>query len=178
MSEPGVPGELCASGPQVFAGYWGDEAATDAALRDGWLRTGDLATWDAEGALRLVGRLAEVINTGGEKVLPGEVEESLAPLVGGAVTDLVVVGVPDATWGEVVVAVLEAPARWRRGPGPRPGCARSPGRVLARHKLPKHLVVLDALPRSASGKVDRRGVRDAAAEQIAAPRTDCGPTPR
>lgn len=177
VSDPGVPGELCASGPQVFAGYWGDEAATESTLRDGWLRTGDLATWDAEGALRLVGRVAEVINTGGEKVLPGEVEESLAPLVTGAVTDVVVVGVPDATWGEVVVAVLEAPPDG----DPVPDLARVrevAGRVLARHKLPKHLVVLDALPRSASGKVDRRGVRDAAAEQIAAPRSDCGPAPR
>ncbi len=86
-----------------------------------------------------------------------------------------VVGVPDATWGEVVVAVIEAPEA-----GDVPDLERVrevAGGVLARHKLPKHVVVLDALPRSASGKVDRRGVRDAAAARIAAPRSDCGPTP-
>lgn len=176
VTSPGVAGELCASGPQVFGGYWGDQAATDAALRDGWLHTGDLATWDSEGALRLVGRLAEVINTGGEKVLPDEVEESLASLVDGGVTDLLVVGVPDATWGEVVVAVLEAPAG---ASVPDLDEVREvAGERLARHKLPKQLVVLEALPRSASGKVDRRAVRDAAAERVAAPRTDCGSTER
>lgn len=166
VSEPGATGELCARGPQVFRGYRGDDDASAAVLQDGWLRTGDLATWDTEGALRLVGRLVEVINTGGEKVIPGEVEEALAPLVAGAVREVVVLGVPDPTWAEVVVAVIEAEAG---APGlPDLADLRAlAGRTLARHKLPKHLVVVDELPRTASGKVDRPALRALAERALA-----------
>lgn len=166
LTEPGVPGELVARGPQVFAGYWADDEASAAALRDGWLRTGDLATRDADGSFRLVGRLVEVINTGGEKVFPGEVEEALAPLVGGGLHEVLVLGVPDPTWAEVVVALLEAdPA----APDlPDLATVRElAGRTLARHKLPKHVVVLERLPRTASGKIDRPAARRLAGEVLA-----------
>jgi fatty-acyl-CoA synthase len=170
LTQPGATGELIARGPQVFTGYWGDDEASAATVRDGWLRTGDLATWDAEGALRLVGRLVEVINTGGEKVIPGEVEESLAPLLGDAVREVLVLGVPDPTWTEVVVAVLETAPD---GPAPPDLAAirELAGRTLARHKLPKHLVVLEELPRTASGKVARPAVRHLAARALAAEHT-------
>jgi fatty-acyl-CoA synthase len=167
VTGPGRVGELTVRGPQVMLGYWRDPAATDAALRDGWLRTGDLATWDTDGALRISGRLTEVVNTGGEKVPPVEVEAALADL---DVEEVVVVGVPDPAWGEVVVAVV-VPHTGR--PVDLATARELAGRSIARYKLPKHLVELADLPRTASGKVDRRAVRELAAyllgRRVAAP---------
>ncbi len=92
VAEPGVVGELWVQGPNVMSGYWQDEVATAAAVTsDGWLRTGDLATRAADGYLTIVGRRSELINTGGEKVIPGEVEGALAELPG--TSGVVVVGV-------------------------------------------------------------------------------------
>ena len=112
-----------------------------------------LATQDADGCLTLVGRTCEVINTGGEKVVPGEVEQALRGI---AVDDLVVVGAPDRTWGETVVAVVACRAE----------CAptleqvrAAAGATLARYKMPTRIVVLAELPHTASGKVDRAAVR-------------------
>ncbi len=161
VTGPGRRGELTISGPQVTRGYWRNPAATAAALVDGWLRTGDLAVRDADGGLRVVGRRTEVINTGGEKVVPGDVEAALAEL---DVRDLLVVGVPDATWGDVVVAVLEC------DPCTAPTLdevRQVAGRQLARYKLPKAVIALPELPRTASGKVDRCAVRALAAERLA-----------
>ncbi len=158
------PGEMWVSGPQVTAGYWRDSAATEDALRHGWLRTGDLATWDDDGCLRLVGRLCEIVNSGGEKICPGEVETALAPLVERYDCELVVVGIPDPTWGEVLGAVLQP------GPTAPPSLDEVRdvgGASLARFKLPKHLVIAEQLPRTASGKVDRRAVRTLAAGRLA-----------
>lgn len=163
----GAPGEIWARGPQVTPGYWQDPAATAAALHDGWLRTGDLAVRDAEGCLQLVGRLSETINSGGEKIRPTEVEDALAAL-GAAVAELAVVGVPDETWGESVVAVLTP------GLGPLPDLERvravAAGAGLGRFKLPKHVVVLAEFPRTGSGKVDRRALRRLASDRLASDR--------
>lgn len=175
VSAPGEVGEVRARGPQVFGGYWGDAEATAAVLRDGTLRTGDLGYLDPQGRLVLVGRMSEVINTGGEKVPPEEVETALTALCLPALGELVVVGVPDATWGEAVVAVasLRPQAAGNEVPPnavtPDVGELRALGaRTLARHKLPRHLVLVDELPRTESGKVDRRAVRALAVERLGA----------
>ncbi|HEY5514996.1 MAG TPA: AMP-binding protein [Pengzhenrongella sp.] len=155
VCEPGHTGELWVAGPQVTPGYWQDEQATRAALTpDGWLRSGDLAVRDADGCLTLVGRCAEAINTGGEKVVPGEVERSLGELAG--VTEVVVVGAPDPGWGETVVAVLEC----KDGVVPTLAEVRElAARTIARFKLPTRLLCVAELPRTATGKVDRCAVK-------------------
>lgn len=153
-------GELWAKGPNVTQGYWEDAEATAAVLTpDGWLRTGDLAVRDADGYLFIVGRRSELINTGGEKVLPAEVEEALANVPG--TTEIVVVGAPDETWGERVVAVAESVAEVAVT---LDDIREHAGVTLARYKLPTRLLVLPALPRTATGKVDRCAIRAMVAE--------------
>lgn len=159
----GCPGEIWLSGPQVTAGYWADPEATARAVRGGWFRTGDLAAWDDDGCLRLVGRLSEVVNSGGEKICPGEVEAALMPLAEARDCELVVLGVPDATWGEVVVVVAEC----RSQPAPTLDEVRAAaGASVARFKLPKHLLVVDVLPRTPTGKVDRRALTELAQRRL------------
>ena len=146
-------GELLVKGPLLFDGYLGDEEATALAFRDGWYATGDVADVDSEGYISIVGRVGEVIRTGGEAVAPSEVESLL--LSHPQVADVAVVGLPDEQWGEVVCAVVVAE------PGaPAPGldalrdlCAGS----LAAYKHPRRLVVVDEIPRTAAtGQVQRR----------------------
>ena len=159
VATPGVVGEVWAHGPNVTDGYWQDDDATAAALApDGWLRTGDLAILSADGYLTIVGRRAELINTGGEKVIPGEVEAALADLP--SVSGVVVVGAPDDTWGEAVVAVLEGAT----ATSPSLETVREhAARHLARYKLPTRLVAVAAFPRTETGKLDRCAVRAIAA---------------
>ncbi|MCU0684255.1 MAG: long-chain fatty acid--CoA ligase [Polyangiaceae bacterium] len=101
---PGVPGELLVRGPHVSPGYWNDPAASAAALRDGWLHTGDLAARDDEGYYSIVGRLKDMIISGGENVYPAEVESVMHAHP--AVAEAALVGKPDETWGEVGLAVV------------------------------------------------------------------------
>ncbi|WP_282947604.1 class I adenylate-forming enzyme family protein [Cellulomonas endometrii] len=153
--DPGVPGELWVSGPQVTPGYWRDPEATARAFgAPGWLRTGDVAVRDAAGRYRVCGRIGDVINTGGEKVHPAEVESALEGCPG--VDACAVAGRPDDVWGQAVTAVVVAT------PGRAPTLERlrdHAARTLGRHKLPRHLVLVDALPRNANGKLDRARVR-------------------
>src|SRR5438034_5323859 len=101
---PGREGEIVIGGPTVMAGYYRDRAATAAALRDGWLRTGDLGRRDDDGYFFLTGRLNDVIITGGENVSPAEVEEVLRTHPD--VAEVVVIGTPHPRWGEQVTAVV------------------------------------------------------------------------
>jgi acyl-CoA synthetase (AMP-forming)/AMP-acid ligase II len=157
LPSPGVDverteaGEIRVRSPYLMDGYFDDVEATAAALRDGWYHTGDLGELDAEGYLSIVGRLREIIRTGGESVAPGEVEALLRRHAG--VADVAVVGVPDAQWGEVVCAVVVA----------RPGASIAladlqklcDGR-LAPFKKPRRLELVQALPRTpATGQVQR-----------------------
>jgi fatty-acyl-CoA synthase len=146
-------GELCVRGPLLFDGYFGAPDATAAALQEGWYHTGDAAKVDEDGYLSIVGRLHDVIRTGGESVVPTEVEATLAGLPG--TLDLAIVGVPDDTWGEIVcvVVVLEPGAHLPTLETARALCT---GR-LAAYKHPRRLEVLDALPRTpATGQIQRR----------------------
>jgi acyl-CoA synthetase (AMP-forming)/AMP-acid ligase II len=146
-------GQLLVRGPLLFDGYLDDPVATEQAFTDGWYATGDLADVDEDGYLTIVGRVGEVIRTGGEAVAPSEVEGVLGTHP--RVVDVAVIGLPDEQWGELVCAVVVA------GPAGAPPdleelrdlCAGS----LASFKQPRRLVVVDRIPRTAAtGQVQRR----------------------
>jgi fatty-acyl-CoA synthase len=144
------PGELLLGGPAVFNGYLNRPDANAACLVDGWFHTGDVLAVDDEGFYRVAGRLKEMFISGGENVYPAEVEAALAELP--QVGQVAVVGVPDARWGEVGRAFIEPAA------GEVVDHAlltqHLDGR-LARFKVPKHWLITNALPRTASGKIDK-----------------------
>ena len=147
---PDGVGELVIRGPHVCAGYWNRPEETVRAIRDGWLHTGDLARRDAEGHYSIVGRLKEVIISGGENIYPAEVECVLAAHP--AVAEVALIGVPDEKWGEVPRAIaVPKPGR----PLDSDDLIAFGGERLARYKLPKRVVLVAALPRTAAGKIDK-----------------------
>ena len=158
-------GELCVRGPLLFEGYYGDPVATATALQNGWYHTGDEARTDADGYLSIVGRLNDVIRTGGETVVPAEVEAALKGLPGAA--EIAIVGLPDPTWGEIVCAVVIPDPSTPSVPPPslddaRAWCADR----LAPFKHPRVLRIVDALPRTAAtGQLQRRLLVDALAQR-------------
>ena len=156
----GEVGQVLAGG-RLPVGYYNDPERTAATFvqRDGerWLITGDMATVGADGAIELLGRGSGAINTGGEKVFPEEVESVLKAHP--AVYDCLVVGVPDERWGSAVTAVVQPAAGVAVT---LEGLATHVKGSLAGYKAPKHLVVVDAVVRSPSGKADYRWARDAA----------------
>lgn len=157
-------GEVSARGPTVTPGYWKNPEATRAAFRNGWFHTGDLARVHPDGRIDLADRTGDVVNTGGEKVFSTDVERALADLPG--VREIAVVGTPDAHWGQVVTAVVVP-----EGAGVDLDAVRAHARTrLADFKVPRRLVLLDALPRTASGKISKRDVRAAAIEWLASNR--------
>jgi O-succinylbenzoic acid--CoA ligase len=159
---PGVEGEIVVRGPTVMAGYLGDPAGTEAALRRRRLHTGDVGMWDEAGRLVVVDRRADRIVTGGENVSPEEVERAIASHP--AVKAACVVGVPSREWGQEVAVAVEV----------KPG-ARVTLEMLREHaraslsgfKLPRRFLVLAPLPRSSSGKLLRRVVRDRFLDEMA-----------
>ena len=142
----GDESELQVRGPNVFPGYWRNPEATAAVLRDGWLHTGDVAEMDDEGCYRIRGRLKEMFISGGENVYPAEVESVLHEHA--SVADAAVVGVPDERWGEVGVAFVVA-----KEPVTDDALVEHCRDRLARYKVPKRIVLVDALPMSAMNKV-------------------------
>jgi len=152
----GEEGELLARGPQVFSGYWRKPDETAKVLTaDGWFRTGDIVTMDADGFVRIVDRIKELIVTGGFNVSPTEVEDALRSFPG--VADVAVVGLPHRRGGEDVVAAVVM----EKGASFDEEAIRAYGRdCLTPYKVPKHVVQVDELPRSIVGKVIRRKVRD------------------
>jgi malonyl-CoA/methylmalonyl-CoA synthetase len=139
--------EILLRGPNVFAGYRGrPDATTEAFTDDGWFRSGDVGKFDPDGYLRIVGRRKELIISGGFNVYPREVEDVLRTHP--SVTDAAVIGVAHPDWGEEVVAVIEAV-----GPIDAAAILAHAGAELAAYKRPKRVVVVDALPRNALGKV-------------------------
>lgn len=163
----GVPGELLISGPQVVAGYWDKPEATAQALTARGLRTGDVGFMNADGWFFLVDRKKDQINASGFKVWPREVEDVLYELP--AVREAAVVGVPDPYRGETVKAFVSF----------RPGLSATPEEIvahakerLAAYKVPREVEILDDIPKTATGKLLRRQLRDLATTAI----TTKGPT--
>ncbi|QSQ21186.1 long-chain fatty acid--CoA ligase [Pyxidicoccus parkwayensis] len=151
--QPGDVGELLLRGPHLCAGYWRRPEDTARTIVDGWLHTGDLASRDADGCFRIVGRSKDLIISGGENIYPSEVESVLAGHPD--VAEVAVIGVPDAKWGETPRALVVV----RPGTAPTAEAliAFCEGR-LARYKTPKSVRFIDALPRTSPGKVDRRAL--------------------
>ncbi|WP_063043899.1 acyl-CoA synthetase [Nocardia pseudovaccinii] len=153
--DPGVPGEIVVRGPNVTPGYWNNPDATAAAFdANGWFHSGDIGYLDTDGYLFIVDRLKDMIISGGENVYPAEVERALADLPG--LIDIAVVGGADDEWGETVIAV----AAFADGDQPTLDEVRTyAASKLARYKLPRRLQVVEAVPRNASGKLDKLAIR-------------------
>ncbi|MEH3086103.1 MAG: AMP-binding protein [Xylophilus ampelinus] len=158
----GAPGELQTRGYSVMRGYWGDpERTREAVDADGWMRTGDLATMDAEGYVAIVGRIKDMVIRGGENVYPREVEEFLHRHP--QVQDVQVIGVPDAKYGEELCAWIV----------PRPGAALTEDAVrefcrgrIAHYKVPRHIRFVDGFPMTVTGKVQKFRMRERMQEEL------------
>ena len=147
----GEVGEVCARGPTVMQGYWNNEEATASTLRDGWLHTGDVGCFDADGFLTLKDRSKDVIISGGSNIYPREVEEVL--LAHPRVREVSVVGIPDAEWGEAVVAFVVG-----ENVAPEELDALCLAHI-ARFKRPKQYRFVAELPKSNYGKVLKTELR-------------------
>ncbi|MCE9671679.1 AMP-binding protein [Myxococcus stipitatus] len=153
---PGETGEIEVRGPHVFAGYWRRPDATSESFdAGGWFRTGDLGEHDSDGYLRITGRARELIISGGFNVYPREVEEVLATHPG--VAEVAVLGLPDADFGEQVVAVVVPPVG-QAAPDAQALVDWCRDR-LASFKKPRRVVFVDSLPRNALGKVQKHLLR-------------------
>jgi acyl-CoA synthetase (AMP-forming)/AMP-acid ligase II len=152
---PGEAGEIVVRGDFVMQGYWNNPEATADAIRDGWLHTGDVGSFDEQGYLFLLDRAKDMIVSGGNNVYPREVEEVI--IQHPSVANVVVVGIPDPYWGEAVHAVVV----------PEPGAHLEAeeiiaycGNYMAGYKKPKAVDFVDELPVSGYGKILRREVRE------------------
>jgi acyl-CoA synthetase (AMP-forming)/AMP-acid ligase II len=147
----GATGEVSIKGPNVFSGYEGNAAANAESFSNGWFRTGDQGMLDDQGYLTLVGRIKELINRGGEKISPREIDEAL--LEHPAVAEACCFGVPDRIYGEAVAAavVLKDKASEKDLIA---HCRSS----LSDFKCPTTIYIMDAIPRTATGKIQRRNV--------------------
>ncbi|MEV6510992.1 long-chain fatty acid--CoA ligase [Streptomyces sp. NPDC051642] len=155
----GELGEITLRGPKVFAGYWRDEKATAAALRDGWFHTGDIGHVDEDGFLFIDDRKKDMIVSGGENIATPEVERVLYEHP--AVLEAAVVGIDHPRWGEVPRAFVV----FRPGESAGPEELREFCRArLAKFKVPARFDIVDELPRTPSGKVLKRTLRDIPAE--------------
>ncbi|QIY99623.1 o-succinylbenzoate--CoA ligase [Streptomyces sp. S1D4-11] len=150
----GETGEVVVRGPHVMPGYWGLPEETAAVFADGWFRSGDAARVDEDGYVFIVDRIKDMIISGGENIYPAEIEDLLLGHPG--IVECAVIGVADDKWGEVPRAVVV----------PREGVELDPDEVLAslggrlaKYKIPKSVVVVDELPRTASGKLLKARVR-------------------
>lgn len=157
----GEPGEIETAGPNVFLGYWDDDEATTGAFSDdGWLLTGDIGSTDEAGFLYISDRVKDMIISGGENIYSAEVELAIMQLPG--VTGAAVIGVPHPRWGEAPHAVVTlAEGSYLDGEGLVAGLSS----VLARYKVPRTLEIVDELPRTASGKIQKHVLRQRYASQ-------------
>ncbi len=149
--EAGAVGEIWICAPNVMSGYWPDVRDPDnAAFRDGWFHSGDLALCDADGFYHVVGRIKDMIISGGENIYPAEIENLLVDCP--QIMDATAIGLPDASWGEMVVAVVVQ----------QPHAALTEADVmalfdgrLARFKQPRRVIFCESLPKTALGKVQK-----------------------
>jgi acyl-CoA synthetase (AMP-forming)/AMP-acid ligase II len=169
----GERGEILVGGYGVMRGYWEDEAKTAAAVDgEGWLHTGDVGVLDGDGNLAIVDRKKEMFIVGGFNAYPAEIEALL--LHNGNLAQAAVIGVPDRGLGEAGWAYVV----------PRPGAAASPVDIIAwakrnmsNYKVPRRVIVVDALPVNANGKVDKEALRRQARQAAADASATAGPSP-
>jgi fatty-acyl-CoA synthase len=158
----GAPGELCTRGYCVMLGYWNDDAATAKAIdRAGWMHTGDLASMDEEGYLKIVGRIKDMIIRGGDNVYPREVEEFLYSHP--SIEDAQVIGVPSRTYGEEVMAWVK----------PRAGTSLDENALaefcrgkIATYKIPRYWKIVDSFPMTVTGKVQKFRMREISVAEL------------
>ncbi|MYL19310.1 AMP-binding protein [Halobacillus litoralis] len=160
--EPGIPGELCTRGYLVMKGYYKNEEATSAAIDpDGWLHTGDLAVMDSEGYIEITGRMKDMIIRGGENVYPREIEEFLYQHPD--VLDVQVVGIPDETYGEEIMAwIIPKENTDTNVSDIKEFCE---GRI-SRHKIPRYISFTKEYPMTASGKIQKFRLRESALDLL------------
>ena len=150
---PGETGEVCIRAANLMQGYWRSDGELNAGLQDGWFHSGDLGQRAEDGCITIVGRSKDMIISGGENIYPAEIENQLVTLLG--VAESAVVGLPDERWGEVPVAVLV------RSADAVGQCLMAEAVMLhlqsriARFKLPRRVVFVESLPKSALGKVQK-----------------------
>lgn len=156
----GEVGEIVIRGPNVMEGYYRNPAATDEALKEGWLHTGDLGYVDADGYFYIEGRKKEMIIRGGENIYPKEIEEVL--YTHEAVKEAAVIGIPDEVWGEEVAAVLVLQDDQTLTPADvRAYCQDH----LADYKCPRVVYYRDTLPKTATGKIQKVALAEAYADE-------------
>ena len=154
---PGEIGEVVHRSPHLMTGYWNDPEKTAAAFAGGWFHSGDLATTDTEGYITIVDRKKDMIKSGGENVSSREVEEAI--YLHPAVAETAVIGTPDPLWVEAVTAIVVPRAGQTIGEAEL--IAHCKGR-LSGFKVPKRVIVVEGLPRNASGKILKRELRELA----------------
>lgn len=162
LTRRGESGELCTRGYSVMLGYWNDETATAAAIDRGrWMHTGDLATMDDDGYLKIVGRIKDMIIRGGENVYPREIEEFLYTHPN--VADAQVIGVPSVRYGEEVMAWIK----------PKPGAQLDADSLttfcrgdIATYKIPRYWKIVDEFPLTVTGKVQKFRMREISAAEL------------
>jgi fatty-acyl-CoA synthase len=159
---PGEPGEFCARGYLVMRGYWNDPERTAEVIDSArWMHTGDLATMDSEGYIRVVGRIKDMVIRGGENVYPREIEEFL--YTHPEIADVQVIGVPDERYGEELMAWVVL----------RPGARLSAEEVrefcrgqIAHYKIPRYVKFVDSFPMTVTGKVQKFKMRELAIDEL------------
>ena len=157
----GEKGELCTKGYSVMLGYWDDEAKTAESIQDGWMRTGDLATFDAEGYCNIVGRVKDMLIRGGENVYPREIEEFLFRHP--KVQAVNVFGVPDPKYGEEVCAwIVLKPGQQATEEEIRTFCQGQ----IAHYKIPRYIRFVTEMPMTVTGKVQKFVMRDRMIEEL------------
>jgi fatty-acyl-CoA synthase len=152
----GVEGEIVHRSPHTTLGYWNDPDKTAEAFRNGWFHSGDIGVMDTDGYITVVDRMKDMIKTGGENVAGREVEELLYEHA--SIAEVAVFGIPHPKWIEAVVAAVVPRQGQRIDTGELAAFCR---RKLAAYKAPKHFIVIDELPKNASGKILKRDLRAA-----------------
>jgi fatty-acyl-CoA synthase len=152
--KPGEVGEIWVRGPNITPGYWNRPDANASSFTDGWLHTGDLARADDEGFIYIVDRSKDMYISGGENVYPAEVEDALSQYP--AILECAVIGIPDARWGEAGLAVVALKTQSTATEADLLAHCRE---RLAKYKCPARIVFVDAIPRNATGKLDKPTLR-------------------
>jgi len=158
----GQPGELCTRGYSVMLGYWNNREATAQAIdRARWMHTGDLAVMDADGYVNIVGRIKDMIIRGGENVYPREIEEFL--YAHPKISDVQVIGVPDARYGEEIMAWIKLkPGEEATAEEIRAFCQGK----IAHYKIPRYIKFVESFPMTVTGKIQKFVMREQAIQEL------------